>query len=135
MTALAAARLGYRAHVFATEADSPAGQVSAAATVASYEDDAALDRFAAAVDVATFEFENIPADAVRRVAAAKPVMPRPEILEIAQDRLTEKDFLRWIGVATTDYREIADAGLARPGAGRDGRTLGPRGAQKRAHGL
>jgi 5-(carboxyamino)imidazole ribonucleotide synthase len=109
MTALAAARLGYRAHVFATEADSPAEQVSAAATVASYEDDAALDRFAAAIDVATFEFENIPADAVRRVAAAKPVMPRPEILEIAQDRLTEKDFLRGIGVATTDYREIADA--------------------------
>lgn len=108
MTALAAARLGYRTHVFANELDSPAGQVCAAATVAAYEDTAAIDRFAAAVDVASFEFENIPAEAVRRIAAVRPVMPRPEILEIAQDRLREKDFLRGIGVATTAYREIAD---------------------------
>jgi 5-(carboxyamino)imidazole ribonucleotide synthase len=108
MTALAAARLGYRAHVFATEPDSPAGQVCAAATVASYDDVAALDRFAAAIDVATFEFENIPAEAVRRVAARKPVMPRPEILEISQDRLKEKGFLNRIGVATTEYQEITD---------------------------
>jgi 5-(carboxyamino)imidazole ribonucleotide synthase len=109
MTALAAARLGYRVHVFATEPDSPAAQVSAGATVAAWDDDAALARFAAAIDVATFEFENIPAEAVRRVAALTPVMPRPEILEIAQDRINEKDFLNGIGVATTGYREIDSA--------------------------
>jgi 5-(carboxyamino)imidazole ribonucleotide synthase len=109
MTALAAARLGYRTHIFATEPDSPAAQVAGGTTVGDWDDDAGLARFAAAVDVATFEFENIPAEAVRRVAALKPVMPRPEILEIAQDRLREKDFLRANGVATTDYREIADA--------------------------
>jgi len=109
MTALAAARLGYRTHVFATEPDSPAAQVCADATVAAYDDRAALRQFAEAVDVATFEFENIPADAVREVAALKPVMPRPEILEISQDRLREKEFLNRIGVATTTYREIADA--------------------------
>src|SRR5579872_901708 len=101
MTAMAAARLGYRVHVFATEPDSPAAQVSASETVAGWGDGEALARFAAGIDVATFEFENIPADAVRRVAALKPVMPRPEILEIAQDRLREKDFLNRIGVATT----------------------------------
>ena len=116
MTALAAARLGYRCHVFANRARQPGGaglrprhgrRRSAIA--------AALERFAAAVDVATFEFENIPAAAVRRVAAIRPVLPRPEILEIAQDRLREKDFLRSIGVATTaNYREIADAGRACP---------------------
>jgi 5-(carboxyamino)imidazole ribonucleotide synthase len=109
MTALAAARLGYRTHVFTEEDDSPTAQVSAGATVASWEDDAAIARFAAAIDVATFEFENIPAEAVRKVAALKPVMPRPEILEITQDRLREKDFLNGIGVATTPYREITDA--------------------------
>jgi 5-(carboxyamino)imidazole ribonucleotide synthase len=109
MTALAAARLGYRSHVFATEPDSPAEQVCGRATVADYADGAALDCFAATVDVATFEFENIPAEAVRRVAAAKPVLPRPEILEIAQDRLREKDFLRSIDIPTTAYREISDA--------------------------
>jgi 5-(carboxyamino)imidazole ribonucleotide synthase len=108
MTALAAARLGYRTHVFAEEPDSPAAQVSADATVAAWDDNEAIARFAAAVDVATFEFENIPAEAVCNVAALKPVMPRPEILEITQDRLAEKDFLNGIGIATTRYWEIVD---------------------------
>ncbi|HVH81845.1 MAG TPA: 5-(carboxyamino)imidazole ribonucleotide synthase, partial [Stellaceae bacterium] len=69
MTAMAAARLGYRVHVFAEEEDSPAAQVSAAATVAAWDDDAAIEHFASAIDVATFEFENIPAAAVHKVAA------------------------------------------------------------------
>jgi 5-(carboxyamino)imidazole ribonucleotide synthase len=106
MTALAAARLGYRTHVFAPEADSPAAQVSAAATVASFGDTAAVARFASAIDVATCEFENVPAAALRRVAAKRPVLPRPEIIEIAQDRLREKNFLRTIGVATTEFRAV-----------------------------
>jgi 5-(carboxyamino)imidazole ribonucleotide synthase len=106
MTALAAARLGYRCHVFATEPDSPASEVAAAASVADFGDEAALDAFAAAVDVATWEFENIPAAAVERVAAAKPVWPRPEILKTTQHRLREKDFLRATGIATTRYRAI-----------------------------
>ena len=132
MTALAAARLGYRCHVFATEPDSPAEQVCGRATVADYADGAALDCFAAAVDVATFEFENIPAAAVRRVAAAKPVLPHPEILEITQDRLREKDFLRSVDIPTTVYREISE----RNGAdARDARFRLPGGAEKRAHGL
>jgi 5-(carboxyamino)imidazole ribonucleotide synthase len=109
MTALAAARLGFRCHVFATEADSPAEQVCGAATVAEFSDRGALEGFASAVDIVTFEFENIPAEAVRLVSAVRPVLPRPEILEIAQDRLREKDFLRSIDVDTAAYREIADA--------------------------
>ena len=109
MTALAAARLGFRCHVFAAEADSPAAQVCGAATVAEFSEREALERFAAAVDVATFEFENIPAEAVRWVSAVRSVLPRPEILEIAQDRLREKDFLRSIDVGTAAYREVADA--------------------------
>jgi len=107
MTAMAAARLGYRTHVFANEPDAPAAQVSAAATVAAFADAAAVARFAAAVDVATCEFENVPAAAMRRVAAKRPLLPRPEIVEIAQDRLREKNFLRSIGVATAEYREVA----------------------------
>ena len=124
MTALAATRLGYRAHIFATEPDSPAAQVAAGATVASWDDNAAIEQFADAVDVATFEFENIPGAAVRRVSELKPVMPRPEILEITQDRLREKDFLRGNGVATTDYQEIADAlALGRTLAALKGRAV------------
>jgi 5-(carboxyamino)imidazole ribonucleotide synthase len=108
MIVLAAARLGYRCHVFAVEPDSPAAQVCGAQTIADFADEAALDHFAASIDLATFEFENIPGAAVRRVANAKPVSPRPEILEIAQDRLREKDFLRSIDVDTTAYREVSD---------------------------
>lgn len=118
MTALAAARLGYRCHVFANEPDSPAEQVCGAATVAEFTDRAALERFAGAVDLATIEFENIPAESVRWVSALRPVLPRPDILEIAQDRLSEKDFLRSIGVDTAAYREICDP-AALVGAMRD----------------
>src|SRR3974390_1438751 len=109
MTALAAARLGFLCHVFSTDADSPAEQVGGAATVAEFCDRGALDRFASAVDIVTFEFENIPAEAVRWVSEMRPVLPRPEILEIAQDRLREKDFLRSIDVDTAAYREVADS--------------------------
>jgi 5-(carboxyamino)imidazole ribonucleotide synthase len=107
MTAMAAARLGYRTHVFATEADAPAAQVASATTVAPFGDAAAVARFAAAIDVATCEFENVPAAALRRVAAKRPVLPRPEILEIAQDRLREKNFLRSAGAATTEFRAVS----------------------------
>ncbi|MGE0260141.1 MAG: 5-(carboxyamino)imidazole ribonucleotide synthase [Alphaproteobacteria bacterium] len=106
MTALAAANLGYRTHIFVNEADSPAVQVAAASTIAPFGDIAALARFAAAVDVATCEFENVPAAALRRVAAKRPVLPRPEIIEIVQDRLREKNFLRSIGVATAEFRAV-----------------------------
>jgi 5-(carboxyamino)imidazole ribonucleotide synthase len=109
MTALAAARLGYRCHVFTNEHDSPAEQVCNAATVADFSDREALERFAGAVDIATIEFENIPAESVRWISASTPVLPQLEILEIAQDRLREKDFLRSIDIDTAAYREISDA--------------------------
>ncbi|MCC7274339.1 MAG: 5-(carboxyamino)imidazole ribonucleotide synthase [Alphaproteobacteria bacterium] len=112
MLALAAAGLGYRAHVFTPEEDSPAAQVSAAATVADYGDLDALARFAAAVDVVTFEFENVPAATAAHLAARVPVHPSPRILAIAQDRLAEKRFLRDIGVAIADFVPVDDrAGL------------------------
>ena len=122
MTAMAAARLGYRCHIFSPGKDGPAAQVSAAATVAGYDNARALNGFAKAVDVVTLEFENIPVEAVRRLAEKVPVYPDAGILEIAQDRAREKDFLRGIGVATAPWAEIedlaglesADAAIGRP---------------------
>ncbi|HEY0523505.1 MAG TPA: 5-(carboxyamino)imidazole ribonucleotide synthase [Stellaceae bacterium] len=107
MTAMAAARLGYRSHIFTPEAEGPALQVTPFATVAEYDDWAALDRFAAACDVITFEFENVPAETAEYLAERKPVRPSPAVLRITQDRLREKDFLRSIDVATAGYREIS----------------------------
>lgn len=109
MTALAAARLGYRCHVFCPEQDSPAKQVAALSTTARYSDQKALRRFARGIDVATFEFENVELEAARVLARLKPLRPGPRALEIAQDRLKEKDFLRGIGIATADYHPVTGA--------------------------
>jgi 5-(carboxyamino)imidazole ribonucleotide synthase len=109
MTALAAARLGYRCHVFAPEPDGPAAQVTNRATVAAYDDPAALERFAAAVDVVTIEFENLPVAPLARLAELVPVRPAPAVLAICQDRLREKAFLTGIGVATAPWRPVQAA--------------------------
>lgn len=108
MTALAAARLGYRCHVYCPDADSPAAQVTSAATVAPYDDEAALQRFADAVDVVTFEFENIPDSAAEFLATRKPTRPKPFVLHICQQRLREKDFLSLNGVPVTRYLPVPD---------------------------
>jgi 5-(carboxyamino)imidazole ribonucleotide synthase len=114
MTAIAAARLGYRTHVFSEEPDGPGAQVTSLSTVAELSDGAALERFAAQVDVVTYETENIPLEAIDHVLRHAPVLPGREVLEIAQDRLREKDWLRSIDVATAPYREVVSAGgLAR----------------------
>ncbi len=106
MLALAAASMGYRVHIFAPEADLPAGDVAAVVTRADYMDFAALDAFAAAVDVATFEFENIDTAAIRHLATRVPVHPSADSLEMAQDRLTEKRFVEGLGGRPAAYRAI-----------------------------
>ena len=86
MIAIAAAGLGYRCHVFAPEADLPAGQVAAVTTRAAYDDEKALGAFANAVSVVTYEFENVPVETVRFLEPQVPVRPGARSLEIAQDR-------------------------------------------------
>ena len=108
MTALAAARLGYRCHVFCPEIDAPAAQVTPLSTCAAYDDEVALAGFAEAVDVVTFEFENIPLAAAETLASRVPLRPRPEILGICQNRLREKDFCTSVEVPTTRYAAVGD---------------------------
>ncbi|MEX2614810.1 MAG: 5-(carboxyamino)imidazole ribonucleotide synthase [Alphaproteobacteria bacterium] len=106
MTALAAAQLGYRCHIYDPDPGGPAAQVAAFETNAEYEDTIALDSFASAVDVVTFEFENVPVDTARHLARRIPVRPSPKSLEVAQDRIVEKAFLNEIGVPTAPYAGI-----------------------------
>ncbi len=106
MSAMAAAELGYRCHILTPEPDSPAAQVAAHATVADYEDKDALRAFAAAVDVITFEFENVSAEGLDLLASIRPVRPSPSVLRISQDRVTEKTFLRDAGVPTAAWAAI-----------------------------
>ncbi|MSO71041.1 MAG: 5-(carboxyamino)imidazole ribonucleotide synthase [Alphaproteobacteria bacterium] len=122
MTTLAAARLGYRTHVFCQRADEPGAQIASARTLAPFTDEAALAAFAAAVDVVTFEFENIPVETLIALAKRTPVRPSPTVLAISQDRLVEKEFLAGSGFLTAPFAEVeddaqlaaADARIGRP---------------------
>ena len=106
MTALAAARLGYHATVYAPELESVAGQVTAGHFKGEYEDKAALAKFAQQVDVITYEFENVPEAAVTECLRHKPVRPGVKPIHFAQHRLREKEFFRSCGIGTADYQAI-----------------------------
>ena len=110
MLAIAALKLGLRTHIFAPEAAAPAYDAAAARTVAAFDDEAALARFAEAVDVATFEFENVPTATVEFLAGRVPVRPGVRALAQTQDRLVEKTFLRDLGLKTAPFVKVEDAG-------------------------
>jgi len=110
MLAMAAARLGLRSHIFAPETDAPAYDVSSAQTIAAYDDEAALEQFAGKVDVITYEFENVPTACVEFLAERRPVRPGARALALTQDRLTEKTFLRDLGLATAPFAAVEDSG-------------------------
>jgi 5-(carboxyamino)imidazole ribonucleotide synthase len=107
MLALAAARIGFKCHIFSPSPDSPAFDVVHRVTCADYNDTEALDRFAADVDVVTYEFENVPAETATFLAARVPVLPDPQILATIQDRLAEKTFVAGLGIRTAPFADIA----------------------------
>jgi 5-(carboxyamino)imidazole ribonucleotide synthase len=109
MLALAAARLGFRCHAYSPEADSCAFDVMQHSTCAAYDDHMALARFAEAVDVITYEFENIPAETAAFLAARRPVLPDPSVLAKTQDRLVEKQFVQSLGIATAPFAPVESA--------------------------
>lgn len=109
MLAMAAARLGMRAHVFDPGADPPAAHVAHRHTCADFADETALAAFAAGVDAVTVEFENVPAATALALARHAPVHPGPAALAIAQDRVEEKTFLNRTGVATAPWAAVGDA--------------------------
>ena len=108
MIAMAAAQLGYRCHVFAPEADSIAAEVCAAHTRADWHDADAMARFAAACDVVTLEFENVPVSALAALGDV-PLYPGRKALEIGQDRLSEKRFIEELGGRPAPYAPVDSA--------------------------
>lgn len=109
MTAVAAAELGYRVHVFTPEANSPTEQVATKAFVAAYEDDDAIKAFGESVDVITFEFENVPAQTVKKLSAYAPVHPGWNCLALCQDRVKEKTFAADLGIETAPWKLVTSA--------------------------
>jgi 5-(carboxyamino)imidazole ribonucleotide synthase len=106
MTALAAAPLGYQVHVYHDSPGSPTAQVCARETVAPFDDAAALEAFAKACDVVTFEWENVPVETLRIIGRHAVVRPSIALLEIAQDRAREKQFAAQLGLGTAPWREV-----------------------------
>src|SRR3546814_5645913 len=97
MLSIAAAQLGYRCHTYAPEEAPAAADVSAAVTQGDYGDGDALRRFAAQVDVVTYEFENIATGPVVELADVVTVRPSIGALQVAQARRIEKDFVSGLG--------------------------------------
>ncbi|MES2665805.1 MAG: 5-(carboxyamino)imidazole ribonucleotide synthase [Pseudomonadota bacterium] len=106
MLSVAASRLGFRTHIFEPGPNPPAGDVAAHVTTAAYDDLAALRAFASAVDVITYEFENIPTAALDALEAIREVRPNRRALAISQDRIAEKDFLTSLGLTCAPYAAV-----------------------------
>lgn len=106
MLAMAAARLGFRTIILEPQEECPAEQVASSHITAAYDDAEALNMLAALCSIVTYEFENVPIEAARTLAQKKPVFPPPRALEVAQDRLTEKTFLKGCGIATAQFAAV-----------------------------
>ena len=109
MLSLAAGRLGLKCHIY-SDVPGPACDVAAATTIAPFEDTGRVRAFAEAVDVVTYEFENVPLDAAAAAEAVAPVRPGPKALQVAQDRLTEKSFIRDLGIPVAPFAAVDGPG-------------------------
>ncbi|HEX6072170.1 MAG TPA: ATP-grasp domain-containing protein, partial [Sphingomicrobium sp.] len=105
MLSIAAAQLGYKCHIFDPHEHPPAAQVAARFTRAAFDDQAALERFAGQVDVATYEFENLPVGPLETLGDA--LRPGTRSLAIAQDRALEKEFIQSTGARVAEWRAVA----------------------------
>ncbi|RYH01443.1 5-(carboxyamino)imidazole ribonucleotide synthase [Salipiger sp. IMCC34102] len=108
MLSVAASRLGFKTCIFEPAGDCPASHVANFHLKADYDDTDALTQFAQSVDVITYEFENIPTGALDTLEALKPIHPNRRALATSQDRLTEKTFLRDLGLTTAPFAEVTD---------------------------
>jgi 5-(carboxyamino)imidazole ribonucleotide synthase len=109
MLAMAAARLGLKTHIYSDGRDACAFDVAHAHTVGDFDDVSAIEAFARHVDVVTYEFENVPLEAAAAAERAKPVRPGPKALQVAQDRLTEKQFMRGLGLPVAPFASVETA--------------------------
>jgi 5-(carboxyamino)imidazole ribonucleotide synthase len=106
MFAIEARKMGYRVHTFSPDSDTPTGHISDDETTASYDDLDAVHKFAQGVDVVTFEFENVSAEAVKAASESVSVHPKGGILHTTQNRFREKSFLSLNGFPVAPFRHI-----------------------------
>ena len=109
MLAIAAGRLGYGTIVLDPQENSPAFQFANAKILAEYDDEKALRELASAVDVITYEFENVPVNALQIIESDNPVHPNTRALSTSQDRLVEKTFFNDLGISTAPFFNVESA--------------------------
>ncbi|MEC9369050.1 MAG: 5-(carboxyamino)imidazole ribonucleotide synthase [Pseudomonadota bacterium] len=112
MLTLSAAQLGLDARIYCEKPDAPSFRVATSHVCAPFTDEAALIRFARSCDVVTFEFENVPVEALEIITRYTPVFPSPSALRVIQDRGEEKAFLSSLGIPIADFCTVdSEAGL------------------------
>ena len=123
MTSHAAQKLGYKTVIFSDNENSPAFYATNSSIIAAYDDKKALQEFASLIDIATFEFENIPAASIDFLSSIKPVYPSAQTLRITQHRILEKKFLNQIGVKTAEFIAVEDLEDLQNGLKRFGKAI------------
>ena len=107
MLALAGYPLGLHFRFFDPSPEAPVGRIASRVT-ADFSDEAALEKFAGGLELVTYEFENVPVEAVRFLAQRVPVLPSEKALEVAQDRISEKNLFQELGIPTTEFVPVAN---------------------------
>jgi 5-(carboxyamino)imidazole ribonucleotide synthase len=105
MLALAGYPLGLHFRFFDPSPEAPVGRIASRVT-ADFSDESALEKFANGLELVTYEFENVPVDAVRFLAERVPVLPSAAALEVAQDRISEKNLFQDLGIPTTEFEPV-----------------------------
>ena len=106
MLAVAANKLKIKTVIFCDDVDAPAQNFSNEFVHGQYNDQKKIDEFLSKVDVITYEFENIPYETLNEINKIKPVLPKPSVNRIIQNRLAEKDFINRLNIRTTRYAHI-----------------------------
>ena len=106
MLSIAAKKLDIKTIIYCDDIDAPAKNFSDEFIFGDYGDKEKLLDFATKVDVVTYEFENIPFEALNEINRLKPVLPKPSVNRLIQHRLAEKDFINKLNIRTTRYSEI-----------------------------
>ena len=107
---LAAKKLSVKTVVISDDEQGPAQNYSNEFIYSKYNDENKIKEFTEKVDIVTFEFENIPVDILKKIELKKKVLPKPEVNKIIQNRRLEKTFVNDLGIKTTDWAFIKQAG-------------------------
>ena len=106
----AAKKLNVKTVVISDDEQGPAQNYADEFIYSKYDNETKFKEFIDKVDLVTFEFENIPVDILKKIELKKKVLPKPEINKIIQNRKLEKTFINNLGIKTTNWAFIKQAG-------------------------